>query len=198
MFFQMAKRKYTQRKRAQQQEQTRQRIVEATMGLHEKLGAARTTISAVAQEAGVQRLTVYRHFPDDAALLQACTSTWIERNPLPSPDEWETAADPVHAAIRAFLAYYRRTERMWTSSYRDVHVVPALEEPMERVEQALDAVARELAAQLDFEGARRRREAFVVARHAIRFSTWLSLTEAGLDDDQAADLLRRWLGCVGD
>lgn len=196
MFYQMSKRKYTQGKRAEQQEQTRRRIVEATMQLHETLGAARTTISAVAQAAGVQRLTVYRHFADDGELLRACTSTWLERNPLPDPEVWDTAEDPIRAAFEAFFGYYRRTRRMWASSYRDVDLVPALEEPMEAVEQFLDTLAEDLVDTLEPKGGPRRKDAFVVVRLGLRFSTWESMTEAGASDPEAAALLRRWLDCI--
>ena len=78
-------RKYELKRRAERQEQTRRRIVEATVGLHESVGPARTTVSAVAERAGVQRLTVYRHFPDERALLAACSGHWIASNPTPDP-----------------------------------------------------------------------------------------------------------------
>ena len=145
MLFEMKKRKYTQRKRAQQSELTHSRIVEATMRLHEQLGAAHTTVSAVAKEAGLQRLTVYRHFPDEVRLLEACTSRWLELHPFPAAEDWRRCPDAsqrVRAALALHYAYYRRTAGMWRSSYRDRDQVPALAERMDLVEAHLDAVAR--------------------------------------------------------
>lgn len=198
MLIEMATRNYNQRKRAQQQELTRQRIVAATVELHEELGAARTTVSAVAKRAGVQRLTVYRHFPDDAALLEACTTSWLEQNPLPTAADWQDEADPLAravAALDAFHAYYRRTARMWQSSYRDRDTVPALAERLELVERYLDGIADELTAplQLTTPGHRLAR---VVVRHGLRFSTWRSLADEGLAERETAELLRVWLGGV--
>lgn len=195
----MANRKYIQRKRAEQQDLTRQRIVAATMELHEELGAARTTISAVAKKAGVQRLTVYRHFPDDAALLEACTSRWLELNPPPTPADWDGVDDPrarIDAALAAFYAYYRDTEGMWRSSYRDMDTVPALAARMALVEDYLDGLAADLAAPFGAEGDAGCR-ARVVIRHGLRFRTWQSLAEAGLTDDDAALLVGAWLGGLG-
>lgn len=193
MFSEMATRKYTQRKRARQQEETRERILEATIALHERLGAARTTISAVAREAGVQRLTVYRHFPDDASLLRACTSSWLDDHPLPDRGAWAAADDPVRKAFSVFFHYYRSTERMWASSYRDVDAVEALQGPMEQVEAYLDTVATDLANTIDHG---KRSDVLTVIRHGLRFTTWQSLTSSGASDAGAAGLLARWVECV--
>ena len=192
----MKKRKYTQRKRAEQQDLTRQRIVNATMDLHEELGAARTTVSAVAKKAGVQRLTVYRHFPDDAALLEACTTRWLELNPPPTGEDWHRIAEPhdrVEAAMADFYAYYRATAGMWQSSYRDMDTVPALAARMELVENHLDGLAADLAAPLSADDGADHR-ARIVVRHGLRFQTWQSLTgAAGLADADAARLIGAWL-----
>src|SRR5215208_5174558 len=81
-------------RRDSRRERTRQRIVEATIELHETVGTARTTISAIAEKAGVQRLTVYRHFPDERALFTACRGHWSATNPPPDPATWTQSADP--------------------------------------------------------------------------------------------------------
>src|SRR6266851_6093020 len=96
-------RKYELKQRAQSQAETRQRIVEATVELHDSLGPARTTISAIAERAGVQRLTVYRHFPDDRSLFRACSGHWAARNPKPDPSSWAAVDDP-EARLRLALA----------------------------------------------------------------------------------------------
>ncbi len=87
-------RRYQLKERARRQEETRQRITEATVALHEEVGPAGTAISEIARRAGVQRLTVYKHFPDDSSLLAACNSHWSALHPPPDPDPWSEIDDP--------------------------------------------------------------------------------------------------------
>src|SRR6185312_8925397 len=87
-------RKYQKKLRAEQQEETRQRIVEAMVALHREVGPARTTISAIAERAGVERLTVYRHFPDERSMFEACTSHYATVVPQPDPARWEGVEEP--------------------------------------------------------------------------------------------------------
>lgn len=191
----MEKRKYTLRKRAESQAETRARIVEATMALHEELGPRNTTISAVAERAGVQRLTVYRHFPDEAALFQACTTDWLALNPPPPVPEGADDDEAREAALLDLYAYYRRTARMWTVSHRDVDLVPALQGPMQAFLDYLAAYAEALLPA----GPRRGRdegrkpaasaEARAAAMLAVRFTTWRSLDEASLPDRSKARLM---------
>ncbi len=116
-------RTYQLKRRAHQQDETRQRIVEAAVHLHETLGPARTSITAIAEQAGVERLTVYRHFPDEQTLFTACTSHYLAANPLPEPADWMQIADPetrLVVALTEIYAYYQRTERMQLTSARDL------------------------------------------------------------------------------
>src|SRR5690554_6813567 len=106
-------RKYELKARAEQQEETRLRIVEATVALHQQIGGPATTVSAIAERAGVERATVYRHFPDERALLTACTSHYISQNPPPNPQQWATIEDAeerLQTALCEIYAYHRRTE----------------------------------------------------------------------------------------
>ena len=100
------KRRYEKRARAAQEQETRQRIIEAAIGLHGTVGPARTTISAIAEGAGVRRATVYRHFPDERALFMGCSGTWAERNPLPDPAGWSGIPDPADRLEAALDAIY--------------------------------------------------------------------------------------------
>lgn len=197
MFTEMEKRKYIKRKRADQQAQTRQRIVEAAMHLHEELGPRETSISAVAQRAGVQRLTVYRHFPDEASLLQACSSHWFERNPPPDPSRWKDLAPYArsNAALAALYAYYRNTQDMLHSVYRDQDLVPELAAPMQRFQDYLDSLRDDLVIQLRPTAAMRRPLKAVIG-HCLRFSTWQSLSETGLSDKRLAALAVKWIAAV--
>src|SRR5512144_1674219 len=101
------RRRYEKRVRATKEHQTRLRIIEAAIALHGTVGPARTTISAIAERAGVRRATVYRHFPDEHALLLGCSGTWRERNPLPDPATWAAIADPAERVEAALDALYR-------------------------------------------------------------------------------------------
>src|SRR5215216_1744944 len=115
-------RPYRKRARARQEEETRQRIAHAAMELHGSIGPARTTISAVAERAGVQRATVYRHFPDELSLFQACSGHWMELHPLPDLEAWAAIEDPderLRVALGELYGRYRRTERMTELLLRD-------------------------------------------------------------------------------
>src|SRR3954469_20083307 len=86
-------RKYELKKRAERQAETRRRIVEATEELHRTVGPARTTISEIAERAGVQRLTVYNHFPEERELFAACSAHFMAEVPPPSPRDWVPVAN---------------------------------------------------------------------------------------------------------
>ncbi|MCB1340693.1 MAG: TetR/AcrR family transcriptional regulator [Pseudooceanicola sp.] len=197
MIEQEKKRPYRLRQRARSQEETRQKIVEATMHLHQEVGPRATTISAIAERAGVQRLTVYRHFPDETAVFQACTAHWLSLNPPPDPSGWSGIADPKArfvAAARAFYAYFSRTRRMWTVSFEDVAHVPALQGPMAAFGAYLGEVAAGLVA--GFDGDALMGHAAPTIRHALRFQTWSDLEQQGLDDKAKVDLVSHWLCCT--
>jgi AcrR family transcriptional regulator len=126
-----AKRPYRKRARAAQEEETRLRIVEAAIALHGTVGPARTTISAIAEHAGVRRATVYRHFPDERTLFLSCSGTFAERHPAPDPATWASIADPparLGAALDALYAWYEQVEPMLTAVLRDVDAVPVVAE----------------------------------------------------------------------
>jgi AcrR family transcriptional regulator len=197
MFTEMRKRSYTLKKRAESRNSTRARIVAATMALHEELGPKNTTISAVAERAGVQRLTVYRHFPDETALFRACTSQWLDDHPPPDPGTWHTVAGTarLRAALDQLFGYYRRTSRMWTTAYRDVGEVRALRQPMKKFQDYLDAVAGDLATSFNSAGANDARIALTL-RHAVRFETWRSLSSQGASDAAIANLVVVWVSAL--
>lgn len=177
------------RRRAEQVDQTRQRIVEATVELHGSVGPASTTIAAIADRAGVTRLTVYRHFPDDTALFGACSAHWISQQQLPDPGAWSQIGDPA-ARLRAGLAdlyrFFQAGAGMLTSIYRDFAALP------EEHQQALrdqDTLFRDvLTAPFGSDDEHRRLRAIV--GHAISFWTWRSLClDHGLTDTEAVDAM---------
>jgi AcrR family transcriptional regulator len=171
-------------------EQTRLQITEATMRLHESIGPAATTVSAIADEAGVTRLTVYRHFPDDSALIVACSGRWRELHPRPDPAAWASISDPVERLRTALAQTYvwaRTAAPMMTKIYRDLDAMPAfVGEFLEQDERARVAIlARGFGAR--GRAARRLRAAL---RHALHVTTWDSLCiGSALDDADAVDLM---------
>lgn len=194
----MSKRKYTKRRRAEQEAATRERIAAAAAELHAETGPRDTTVSAVAARAGVQRLTVYRHFPDEVALFRACSAHWLAENPPPDPAGWRDvpdAAGRTRAALAALYAYYRRTSDMWRLAYRDRDDVPALREPMEEFERYLDDICEDLLQHWQ-PGDRAAAMTRAVLGHLLAYSTWRSLNGEGLSDDDMADLAVAWLRCM--
>src|SRR5215217_9543431 len=170
-------RQYRQTKRAAQQDETRLRITKATVDLHGSVGPSRTTISAVAERAGVQRATVYRHFPDEDALFEACSSHWMAQHPLPDPTAWAKIEDPnerLRLALGELYEWYEHGEYMLERTTRDLALVPALRPSMEAFRGWLDAGADAVLRGRPERGSRRRRVRAVV-RHALAFESWRSL-----------------------
>src|SRR5262245_43578628 len=123
------RRPYIQTRRAEQQSETRRRIVQAVYELHGDIGPARTTISAIAERAGVERLTVYRHFADEGEIFAACNAHFLAETPPPHPAAWAgvTAREArLRAVLVTFYGYYRRTEARLGMALRDAEGLPAL------------------------------------------------------------------------
>ena len=185
-------RPYRMKRRAELEEQTRTRIAESAAALHEELGPARTSISAVAERAGVRRSTVYRHFPDEQALFAACSSHWRAANPPPDPGAWAAIEDPAQrteTALRELYAFYARTEGMYTSLLRDAPVVPIVGRLLGDFYGYLDAIRDILMAGRGLRGRAARRTRAAIG-HALAFPTWRSLArEQGLADGDAVALM---------
>jgi AcrR family transcriptional regulator len=178
------------RRRAEQVDQTRQRIMEATVELHGSVGPASTTIAAIAEAAGVTRLTVYRHFPDEAALFGACSAHWISRQQLPDPGAWSGIGDPA-ARLRAGLAdlyrFYRAGAGMLTCIYRDFAALP--EEHQQALRDQDTLFGDVLAAPFGRADGEHRLIRAIIG-HAISFWTWRSLClDHGLTDTEAVDAM---------
>ena len=187
-------RPYRMKRRAEAEQRTRLRITESAVALHGTLGPARTSISAVAQRAGVRRSTVYRHFPDEASLFSACTSYWTAANPVPDVDRWVAIGDPavrLTAALRELYAHYRRTDRMMNNILRDEATMPIVKRMLGGYRDYVTAARDTL---MSGRGVRRaaRQRVLAAVGHALTFGTWRSLTrEQALTDWQAADLMCR-------
>jgi AcrR family transcriptional regulator len=179
------KRKYELKVRAETQEATRARIAAAAASLHEEVGIAKTTVADVARRAGVQRLTVYNHFPDLAALLPACTAHWMSERPMPDLSPALALDDPaerLHSSLRLLYGWYGDNAPMMRAVFGERASVPELDAWMTA---SADPVVAELATRLS-EGLDRPLVAL-----ALDFWTWQRLDREGLDDDAAAELMTR-------
>jgi AcrR family transcriptional regulator len=189
-------RPYRKRRRAATEAETRQRIAEAAMRLHGSVGPARTTISGVAKEAGVQRATVYRHFPTEEELFGACSAHWASLHPPPDAASWAGIADPgerLRRGLADLYAWYGSDEQMFVNTRRDATLAPAMAPAVERVRKGIAAMVDTLMKGRPERGQRRRRVLGAI-RHATAFGTWYSLTREGeLSDEEAVDAM---LGAV--
>ena len=183
------KRKYELKKRAERLAETRRRITEATVELHCTVGPAATQINEVARRAGVQRMTVYNHFPDESSLLAACSAHWRALHPVPDLAAWQ-AVERQGARLRLGLgelfAWYRETEPMTANVLRDAQVLPSLRPIIEGgllryLDQARQVLIEPIAAT-----GRRRVRVDTAARAAVDFHLWRAL--APLGDIEAAEL----------
>ena len=181
------KRRYEKRARAAHEQATRMRIVDAAIGLHGTVGPARTTISAIAEHAGVRRATVYRHFPDERALFLGCSGTWGERNPLPDPATWTAIPDPaarLAAALDAVYGWYERVEPMLSGLLRDADAVPIIKELQAGRLAYLAGVEDGLASGWGARGHAAKRLRATIGL-ALDFLAWRTLYERGLSRKEA-------------
>jgi AcrR family transcriptional regulator len=167
--------------RARNMRRTRQRIVEAAMKLHTTVGPARTSVSAIAERAGVQRHTVYAHFPDEASIFRACTGHWLSLNPLPDHERW-ASVEPfearVETAIDEVSAYWERTAADLTPVFADAGKVAAMDEAVAFWEGLTDAWVASAVGGHHLRG-RRRTRLQAALRHAFAMDTWRTLTAPG-------------------
>jgi AcrR family transcriptional regulator len=184
------KKRYELKERARRQAETRQRIIEATVDLHTSVGPARTTISAIAERAGVERHTVYAHFPSERPLFEACSAHWRTLHPFPDGSRWRSIEDPcrrLRAALDGVYAWYDEVGEDLALFNRDASVHPNTAELRRAREAAVDAVRDELAAAWP-----RRKRTRAVIGHALDFETWRSLVRRqGLTRKQAIDAMVR-------
>jgi len=185
------KRKYELKKRAEQVGETRLRITEAAIDLHGAVGPSRTTLSAVAERAGVERRTLYRHFPNEAELFAACSTHYFAANPWPDLGNWRAIRDPqqrLERALDELYAYYERTEPMLTNVLRDAEVVDFARDAVAPLHAYLEEASAVLVTGWRVRG-RRRQLVSGVLRHVLAFSTWRSLSANGIGRSDAVRLM---------
>jgi AcrR family transcriptional regulator len=193
-------RKYKLKRRAESQERTRQRIAKAAAELHEEVGPAETTVAEIARRAGVSRLTVYKHFPDNAALYPACSAHYAAEHPLP---DLAAALAPEHPVdrVRSLLrvvygGLYRERQGMMRNLHRDRRLDPALDEFMRNnADAALRGLEDALVAGFELEADRAARLRPLIGV-ALDFWTWDRLNGEGMEDEAAADLMTEAIASV--
>jgi len=186
-------RTYTLKRRAESQAETRQKIVEAAVDLHGTVGPAATTVSMIAERAGVQRHTVYAHFPDDRSMLLACSGLVAERDPLPEAEPWRAIADArarLRTGLGALYAWYERNARLTARVLRDAEVHPLTREI---VALRWDGQFADYRAVL---GEALTPEAARLLAVALSYFTWQTLTaDNRLTSAAAAELMARTVAC---
>jgi AcrR family transcriptional regulator len=183
-------RAYRMQRRAEQVDQTRQRIVDAAVVLHGTIGPAATTIAGIADAAGVTRLTVYRHFPDDAALFEACSSDWLSRQQPPDPATWADVTNPsqrLRTGLADLYRFYRSGADMLFHIYRDIDSIPQSRREFIRER---DRQLTTLLTPPRTGSAASQRRMHAAVGHSVSFWTWWSLChEHGLSDGDAIEIM---------
>ncbi len=192
-------RKYEMKRRAERVQETRRRITEAAVELHQTVGPARTTVSAIAEKAGVQRHTYYAHFPELKDLYQACMGRYSERNPVPEPSSWTGIADAeerLRVALSEVYAYYSGNEAMLSNVLRDAPLDPVAQETMASFYQYWEAMRDALAEAFGASG--ERHEALLAAiALALDFQTWHTLVrQQELSKDRAVGMMVGMVRCL--
>lgn len=185
------RRSYRMGRRRDAVERTRDRITRAAFELHGTVGPARASISAIAEQAGVQRHTVYSHFPDMESLIEACTAHGMQLTALPDPAAWALVADPVErlrSGLAELYAYYRANAQLLGNLTRDMAVMPELVAGSHAFIAEMGKLASALASGWAISPERGRVHSAAVGL-AMGFGTWQSLTGFGLTDHEAATLM---------
>jgi AcrR family transcriptional regulator len=201
----MKRGKYQLKKRAQREEETRLRIVRATVELHETVGPALTTRSAIAERAGVSRPTVYSHFPDELSLGKACSALGLSENPLPDPGMWEQIADPekrLREALSELYDYFRRREGLLANILRDQEMPhlkddPDVREIMRPIVEHWERMQRALAAGWKSHTSHSRPLLQGAIGLALDFQSWRTMVrKQDMTDEQAVELMVRMMLCL--
>jgi AcrR family transcriptional regulator len=191
--------KYNLKARAERQQQTHQRIIETAVELHRAYGPAQTTITDIAKRAGVQRRTVYNHFPDELSLFKACSAHNRSLNPPPDPEPWKLIPDPEERLRRALAEvydYYRRNEQMITNVTRDAQANPNVRKVLEPRVKHQESMRDALAAGWEQGDGQRHKLLYGALWMTLEFQTWHTLVrQQGFDDDEAIELMVSMVRC---
>jgi AcrR family transcriptional regulator len=180
-------------------ERSRRRIAQAVYELHSEIGPARTTVSAIARRAGVERLTVYRHFPDELDMYRACLEHWSALHPWPDPAPWRKIRDPrrrLRTALREIYAFYERVEPLFFHGVADIPRLPKLQEADAPLFEHWNELRRVLLAGWGARGRRRARLSAAVGL-VVDFQSWLALVRReGLQTEDAIEIAACLVDCA--
>jgi AcrR family transcriptional regulator len=186
------RRPYRLQRRAARQAETYKALARAAFELHSSIGPARTTVSAIAEKAGVQRLTVYRHFADQDAIFAACSAYSFAQDPPPNPEAWRAIADPqirLRTALHALYGYYGRKRQLLANLYRDAEL-PVVAAALSRRGEVLATGAAVLAEGWLAPTSKGARFVAAAIGHALDFTTWQSLVETQrLSQEEAVETM---------
>lgn len=186
------------KERAKTQDETRERIVAATMLLHDEQGVAATSFVDVARRAGIGAATVYRHFPTLGSLVTACGGhVWQEMAP-PIPEQApaifegiDWLEDRLRRLVDELDGFYRRGALRLTRAYADRHLIPELDQFLRAVEAGVAALVREALKNETMSGA-----ALQLALALTDFPVWGSMQRMECDDLERRRLVTRFLRCA--
>ena len=192
--------KYNLRVRAARHQQTRRRIVEATVDLHRVYGPVQTTITDIAKRAGVKRQTVYNHFPDELTLFRACSAHNRTLNPPPDPEPWKLISEPesrLRGALAEVYAYYRRNEQMLANVTRDAQANPNVRKVLEPRIQHQERMRDALAAGWEQRDGQRHKLLYGALWMSLEFRMWHALVrQQGFEDDEVIELMVGMVRCL--
>jgi AcrR family transcriptional regulator len=183
-------RSYQLKRRGERQDQTRQRIIEAAIDLHQSKGITVTTMSEIAERAKVGRVTVYRHFPDETALVGACSGQYFQLHPLPDPQRWrsvENATDRLRRGLLETYSYHRETEAMMDQVYAAARDYPVMKPYHDHWHRAADILVEAWSLT-----GYARKQLHAAISLALNFNTWRTLVRVhNLNDDQIVEFMLR-------
>ena len=192
--------KYNLKARAERYQQTRQRIVEATLELHRTTGPARTTITEIAKRAGVERQTVYNHFPDELSLFKACSAHNRSLNPPPDPEPWKLIPDPqerLRSALAEVYAYYRRNEQMLANVTRDAQANPNTRKALEPRVKHQERMRDVLVAGWEQGDRQHHNLPYGALWMSLDFQTWRTLVrQQAFEDEEVIELMVGMVRCM--
>jgi AcrR family transcriptional regulator len=106
------RRTYQLKQRAESAEETRRRLVQATFALHGEQGIAATTMTQIAERAGVGIGTVYHHFPTLDDTIMACGQMVMATYPPPTEVIFAGAATMRERLVRLAHALFDHLDRV--------------------------------------------------------------------------------------
>jgi AcrR family transcriptional regulator len=186
-------------KRAASVEETRRRIVDATLDLHTSQGILATSWEDIARRADVAPATVYRHFPTLDELLPACGEQSMQQLALPSDEQiaerfrgTRSRRERLRRLIEELFGLYERGGHVLHAVRRERALLAPLQRDHEEIEQRLDALT---AAAL--EPSELGEQEIAVVRALTDYDAWAALRARGITGPDAVDvvagLLEGWL-----